>query len=192
MKISEVFVRTSYFSGHLLAGSSAARGARRATALAPALGGQPAMTILAVAVLGKENNPLYIHAFGPKESPLPHEEQMRYHLIVHTALDYIEERMAAQRQAAAGGGANMDMYLGMLYPIEQLRVYGQLTSCRIKLIAVIDDEEPKETELRALFRRLHALYVDTVSNPFHTYDSELYGSTSFQRQVERIVEAGLW
>jgi hypothetical protein len=150
------------------------------------------MTILAVAVLGKENNPLYIHAVGPKESPLPHEEQMRYHLIVHTALDYIEERMAAQRQAAAGGGAKMDMYLGMLYPIEQLRVYGQLTSCHIKLIAVIDDEEPKETELRALFRRLHALYVDTVSNPFHTYDSELYGSTSFQRQVERIVEAGLW
>ena len=102
---------------------------------------------------------------------------MRYHLIVHTALDYVEERMAAQRQAAsAGGGAKLDMYLGMLYPIEQLRVYGLLTNCRVKLIAVVDDEEPKETELRALFRRLHALYVDAVSNPFHTYGSELDGS----------------
>ena len=147
--------------------------------------------VAAVAVLGKDNNPLYIHAFGPKGSPLTHDEQIRHHLIVHTAIDYVEERIAAQKQAAAGG-AKLDMYLGMLYPIEQLRVYGHLTNCRIKLIAVIDDEEPKEGEIRALFRRLHALYVDTVSNPFHTYDSELYGSSSFQRQVERIVEAGLF
>ena len=151
------------------------------------------MTILAVAVIGKENNPLYIHASGPKDAPLPHEEQVRYHLIMHTALDHVEERVAAQRQAAASGvPERMDMYLGMLYPIEQLRVYGLLTNCRVKLIAVVDDEEPKETELRALFRRLHALYVDAVSNPFHTYGSELDGSASFQRQVERIVEAGLY
>ena len=150
------------------------------------------MTIVAVAVLGKDNNPLYIHAFGPKDAPLSHEQQMRFHLIVHTAIDYVEERVNVQRQSAASSGAKLDMYLGMLYPIEQLRVYGLLTNCRVKLIAVVDDEEPKETELRALFRRLHALYVDAVSNPFHTYGSELDGSASFQRQVERIVEAGLY
>ena len=49
--------------------------------------------VAAVAVLGKDNNPLYIHAFGPKGSPLTHDEQMRHHLIVHTAIDYVEESM---------------------------------------------------------------------------------------------------
>ena len=104
--------------------------------------------------------------------------------------------VAAQRQAAqqAGGGgaaAKYDSYLGMLFPIEELRVFGFLSNCRVKLIAVLDDEEVKDGEMKALFRRLHALYVDTVSNPFHVPDSELYGCASFDRQVERIVEAGL-
>ena len=160
-------------------------------------------TIAAIAVLGKDNNPLYIHAIPPAgggggaasaskdgaPQPLAQDEKMRFHLIVHTAIDYIEERVSAQRQvmSAAGSSAKLDMFLGMLYPFEQYRVYGHLTNCRIKLIAVIDDEEPKEGEIRALFRRLHALYVDTVSNPFHAPDSELYGSSNFQRQVERIV-----
>lgn len=106
--------------------------------------------------------------------------------------------MAAQRQAAAvpassaPSTAKYDCYLGLLYPIDELRVYGYLTNCRIKLIAVLDEEDVKDTEMKALFRRLHALYVDTISNPFHTPDSELYGSASFDRQVERIVEAGLY
>ena len=74
------------------------------------------MTILAVAVIGKENNPLYIHASGPKDAPLPHEEQVRYHLIMHTALDHVEERVAAQRQAAASGvPERMDIELLGLY-----------------------------------------------------------------------------
>ena len=149
------------------------------------------MTIAAIAVLGKDNNPLYIRAFGGKDdAPLPQDEQLRFHLIMHTALDYVEEKVGAQRQTMAASAATstkLDMYLGMLYPIEQYRVYGHLTNSRIKLIAVLDDEDPKEGEIRALFRRLHSLYVDTVSNPFHTADSDLYGSTSFQRQVERIV-----
>ena len=51
--------------------------------------------------------------------------------------------MAAQRQAAAvpasgaPSTAKYDCYLGLLYPIDELRVYGYLTNCRIKLIAVL-------------------------------------------------------
>ena len=62
----------------------------------------------------------------------------------------------------------------------------------MKLIAVLDDEEVKDAEMKALFKRLHALYVDTVSNPFHNPDAELYDSASFSRQVERVVDAGLY
>ena len=58
-----------------------------------------------------------------------------------------------------------------------------------------------ETWLRYKLMKLHhvarspferTLYVDTVSNPFHEPDSELYKCANFVRQVERIVEAGLY
>ena len=118
---------------------------------------------------------------------------------MHTALDFVEEKVAAQRQAAvtqpqaaAAAGGKHEPYLGLLYPIEELRVYGYLCNSQVKFIAVLDEDDVKDGEMKALFRRLHALYVDTVSNPFHTPDSELYGSASFGRQIERIVEAGLY
>ena len=91
-----------------------------------------------------------------------------------------------------GGASKHDCYLGLLYPIEELRVYGYLSNCRVKLMAVLDDEEVKDAEMKALMRRLHALYVDTVSNPFYSPETELSQIPSFGRQVERIVEAGLY
>ena len=103
-----------------------------------------------------------------------------------------QRQQATQQQAIGGSGVKHDSYLGLLYPIEELRVYGFMTNCRIKLIAVLDEEDVKDAEMKALFRRLHALYVDTVSNPFHSPDTELYNCASFCRQVERIVEAGLY
>ena len=99
---------------------------------------------------------------------------------------------ASNPNPAAATSSKHESYLGLLYPIEELRVYGCLTNSRVKLIAVLDEEDVKDAEMKALFRRLHALYVDTVSNPFHQPDSELYGCASFDRQVERIVEAGLY
>ena len=136
-----------------------------------------------------QNNPLYIKAYGQ-------HDQLRFHFIVHTALDFLEEKVNStpQQMAPAAGGAasKHDSYLGLLYPIEELRVYGYLTNCRIKLIAVLDDDEVKDGEMKALFRRLHALYVDTTSNPFHTPDTELSSVASFDRQVQRIVSAGLY
>ena len=43
--------------------------------------------VTGVAILGKENNPLYIRAFGA-------HNQLRFHFIVHTALDFVEEKGA--------------------------------------------------------------------------------------------------
>ena len=149
------------------------------------------MVVEGIAVIGKEKNPLYLRAFGP-------HDQLRFHFIVHTALDFVEEKVAAQyqqttqQQAAGAGGAKHDCYLGLLYPIEELRVYGHLSNCGTKLIAVLDEEEVKDAEMKAFFRRLHSLYVDTIANPFHTPDAELYSSKTFARQVERIVDAGLF
>ena len=44
--------------------------------------------IAGIAVLGKDNNPLYIRSFGAHDS-------LRFHFIVHTALDFIEDKRAS-------------------------------------------------------------------------------------------------
>ena len=46
-----------------------------------------AMPVSGVAVLGKDNNPLYIRAYGQ-------HDHLRFHFIVHTALDFVEEKGA--------------------------------------------------------------------------------------------------
>lgn len=45
------------------------------------------MVVAGVAVLGKDNNSLYVRAFGTYD-------QLRFQFIVHTALDFVEERGA--------------------------------------------------------------------------------------------------
>mmetsp|Transcript_17063 Transcript_17063/g.47755 ORF Transcript_17063/g.47755 Transcript_17063/m.47755 type:complete len:148 (+) Transcript_17063:78-521(+) len=146
--------------------------------------------IVAVAVLGRENNPLYMRAFG--ELSMDSTATLRFHFIVHAAIDYIEEKLGQAKTSPGNTAPKLDMYLGFLYPIEEYRVYGYMTNSRVKLITVLDDEEVKDSEMRALFRRLHTLYVDTISNPFHKLDSELNGCASFEKQVGRVVEAGLY
>ena len=161
------------------------------------------MTIVALSIIGKENQPLYLRTFGQKPGGGATDNmqgsggELRFHFICHTALDFVEEKVEAQRHASgasgagagAAGGSKLDMYLGLLFPFEEYCIHGYLTNTRIKLIAVVDEEDAKDAEMRALFRRLHTLYIDTISNPFFAADAELSTSTSFQRQLERIVEA---
>lgn len=97
-----------------------------------------------------QNNPLYLRTFGePSGDP---SSILRFHFIVHAALDHVEEKstppyrswpynlqhsmlsrtvphlslpVSIQRQSAVSSGtisAKLDMYLGFLYPIEEYRV----------------------------------------------------------------------
>ncbi len=43
------------------------------------------MRAACVAVVGKQNNPLYIQAFG--------EDELKFHFIIHTSLDVVDEKM---------------------------------------------------------------------------------------------------
>ena len=61
-----------------------------------------------------------------------------------------------------------DSYLGLLYPTEDYKVYGYLTSTHVKLILVTHNFNSKETSVRKVFESLHAAYIDAISNPFYT------------------------
>jgi len=64
------------------------------------------------------------------------------------------------------------MWVGLLCPMEELRVYGYLTNTNIKIMAILEGEDSgkpaniSESGLKALFASLHELYVEYTLNPF--------------------------
>mmetsp|Transcript_11867 Transcript_11867/g.30306 ORF Transcript_11867/g.30306 Transcript_11867/m.30306 type:complete len:87 (+) Transcript_11867:65-325(+) len=83
------------------------------------------------------------------------------------------------------------MYLGLLYPTEDYKVFGYLTGTNVKLILVADSFNAKEAVVKKVFRDLHSAYIDAVSNPFYNPGKKIE-SKSFEQRVDRAVNsAGL-
>jgi hypothetical protein len=62
-----------------------------------------------------------------------------------------------------------ELYLGLLYPTEEYRVYGYISNTHMKFVLVLDEAAPREEDLKRLFKRLHHLFVDVTSNPLYTH-----------------------
>eukprot|EP01113_Clastostelium_recurvatum_P042877 TRINITY_DN6995_c0_g1_i2.p1 TRINITY_DN6995_c0_g1~~TRINITY_DN6995_c0_g1_i2.p1 ORF type:complete len:139 (+),score=35.94 TRINITY_DN6995_c0_g1_i2:31-447(+) len=132
--------------------------------------------VVCASVIGKSNNPLYIRCFDNTEEPL------KFHYIVHSALDVVEEKSTAKK------GASLDLYLGMLYPTEDYRVYGYTTNSKIKFIIVVqEDGDSHDQAIKNFFRKFHVLYANTVANPFYTPD-DLITSRKFNEELEKQVK----
>eukprot|EP01121_Diplochlamys_sp_Union-15-3_P010858 TRINITY_DN3093_c0_g1_i1.p1 TRINITY_DN3093_c0_g1~~TRINITY_DN3093_c0_g1_i1.p1 ORF type:complete len:138 (+),score=22.88 TRINITY_DN3093_c0_g1_i1:71-484(+) len=135
--------------------------------------------IAALAVIGKTNNPLYIKVVGKTDT------ELRFHYIVHTALDVIEETVNRTKEAA-----HTEKYLGLLYPTEEFKVYGYLTNTQIKFVLVLDyDSKAKDAEVKNFFSRFHEIYADTVCNPFYTADENIT-SKKFEERVNDLISQG--
>ncbi|KAG0477815.1 hypothetical protein HPP92_012534 [Vanilla planifolia] len=134
--------------------------------------------ILFVAIVGHQNNPLYLQSFTDADDAL------KLHHIVHCSLDVIEERVNNPKKS---GPTLNETYLGLLYPTENYKVYGYLTSTKIKFILVTTDLDVKDVDVRSFFRRFHAAFVDAVSNPFHVPGKKIT-SKAFASRVGGIVK----
>uniref|UniRef100_A0A8C8Z544 Trafficking protein particle complex subunit 2L n=1 Tax=Prolemur simus TaxID=1328070 RepID=A0A8C8Z544_PROSS len=65
-----------------------------------------------VAVIAKENYPLYIRS-------APTENELKFHYMVHTSLDVVDEKISAMGKALVD---QRELYLGLLYPTEDYKV----------------------------------------------------------------------
>ncbi|CAB5333146.1 uncharacterized protein OCT59_028091 [Rhizophagus irregularis] len=118
--------------------------------------------IQSIAIIGKQNNPLYIKNFS-KSHP-----DLKFHYIAHTSCDVIDER------AGAAGPEPDDTYLGLLYALEDLAVYGYVTNTKVKFVVVlsIPDAVIKNMDMRNLFKKIHNVYINQVCNPFYNLDGK--------------------
>ncbi|KAG5395402.1 hypothetical protein IGI04_025365 [Brassica rapa subsp. trilocularis] len=133
--------------------------------------------IVCVAVVGHQNNPLYIQSFTEAEDAL------KLHHIVHCSLDVIDERV---NNPSKSGTTLNEAFLGLLYPPLNYKVYGYLTNTKVKFIMVTTDLDVRDTDVRSFFRKFHAAYVDAVSNPFHVPGKKITSRT-FSESVTNIV-----
>ena len=113
------------------------------------------MSLVGLALLGKQNNLLLLHRLdgGPQHG-------LGLQLVVHSSLDLFQERLAEPRT---------DPFLGLLGIIDAYAVWGLVTNTNLKVVAVFDSDaelEPRDALVKDLLDKFHGLYVDFVSNPF--------------------------
>ncbi|XP_045455915.1 trafficking protein particle complex subunit 2-like protein [Melitaea cinxia] len=147
-----------------------------------------------VAVIGKDNSPLYIGGIGNDSST---ENELSRQWLVHTALDALEERLTTTSGNNTNTSTNAtrtdlrDLYLGLLYSTDTHKIYGYVTNTKIKLVLVTSSTSPsgsniRDAEVRTALRRLHALYADAICNPFHLPGDQIV-SQKFDKQVKSLM-----
>ncbi|KAB0405008.1 hypothetical protein E2I00_013539, partial [Balaenoptera physalus] len=126
----------------------------------------------AAVILFLQNYPLYIRS-------VPTENELKFHYMVHTSLDVVDEKISAMGKALVD---QRELYLGLLYPTEdykspraksvfpnQLCRYGYVTNSKVKFVMVVDSSNTalRDNEIRSMFRKLHNSYTDVMCNPFY-------------------------
>eukprot|EP01033_Poteriospumella_lacustris_P003020 gene3020-2210_t len=67
---------------------------------------------------------------------------------------------------AMQAGANMDMYFGLLFPIEDYRVYGMYSNNFNKLVVICDSSGPELPNMREILLSFSSAFVAALQNPF--------------------------
>lgn len=103
----------------------------------------PQLQLLAVAFISPQNHPLLIRSFSSSK-----KNDLKYHYIAHTSLDVIEERSecdwhphtsnALINMGLAGPSTKTnECYLGLLYAMEDVAVYGYMTPLKVKIVLTL-------------------------------------------------------
>jgi len=125
----------------------------------------PQLRLNAVAFVSAQNHPVLIRTFSQ-----PRQDELKYHYIAHTSLDVVEERISS-----AATTKSTECYLGLLYTMEDVAVYGFLTPLKVKIILAValSDTVVRDADVITIFRALHTAYRHSVANPFLKLDSPL-------------------
>lgn len=182
------------------------------------------MSAIALAIIGKNDKPIYMKEFAnedaefitssiPEEalfglSSLSDEEDrsasslintpidcsLRQQFILHAALDRFEQlagpHSCGWREPGVTG--NAAMFVGLLCPIEDMRVYGYMTTTQIKFLLTVEDDAAyamsADETIKRLFVKLHRFYVEYTLNPFSPFEGPI-ASERFDKKVRDCIVA---
>jgi len=114
--------------------------------------------VFSVAFIGKNNEPLYFYS---EEDEV---ETLNLQMIVHSSLDVIDER---RKRSGSPQSVPFDLYLDLLLPIDEYKVFGYYSNTQTKTIVVCENVvEAGSSAMRDLVLSLHGLFVAAMQNPF--------------------------
>jgi len=123
---------------------------------------------------------------------------LKHQFVMHSALDRCEELVtpnAGGSNPSTSTGSN-SMWIGFLGLIGETKVYGYMTTTKIKFLASIEDSVDngrkhfaREAGLKALFGNIHKLYVEYRMNPFSkNTDNTKISSQKFDDEISELVK----
>ncbi|KAK9324683.1 Sedlin, N-terminal conserved region-domain-containing protein [Lipomyces orientalis] len=165
--------------------------------------------IYLVALMGRENNPLYVRGFGPEapssisrdqdstgasshddscslattgtEVSTVRDTELRYQFLAHISLDVF---------AARSPQKTSDSDFGLLFVQDGMAMYGWMTNTGVKIVLGFASGEVISNEIRSIFRAIHFAYISLVCNPFYSVDERRpIHSRKFDISLRRIVDA---
>ncbi|KZS94141.1 Sedlin [Sistotremastrum niveocremeum HHB9708] len=155
------------------------------------------LRLSAVAFISAQNHPIFVESFSSQGNNIP-DDLLKAHYTAHTSLDIFDERVGPHVKST-------ESYLGLLYAMEDVAVYGYITATKVKIVAVLvlSDSIVRDAEVITIFKALHVAYQQSLANPFlKLYVSEAAGQDpaqllqsnngrwkGLQKRVERIAKA---
>ena len=96
-----------------------------------------------------------------------HTDELKYHYIAHTSLDVIEERSQYQVEiliihsspspTASTGTKSTECYLGLLYAMEDVAVYGYITPLKVKIVLALALSDTVVRDVEIVTVRFHSM-----------------------------------
>ncbi|XP_054575693.1 trafficking protein particle complex subunit 2-like protein [Eptesicus fuscus] len=89
---------------------------------------------------------------GTQPRSVPMENELKFYMV-HTSLDVVDEKISAMGKALVD---QRELYLGLLYPTEDYKVYGYMTKSKVKFAMVVDASNIAlfDNEIRSMFQKL--------------------------------------
>lgn len=149
---------------------------------------KPNTRIACVAIISRQNGPLYLKVFKEVAGVLPRRREERIEVqmqeVIYNSLDVVEERISSLKSTPM---RDNDGFLGCLAVVGPLSLYGFVTNTNQKFIFALKSSgsDYRDTAVKLLFRKLHMAVVSVLLNPFASLDEPIK-SVAFEARVEDI------
>lgn len=137
------------------------------------------------------------HCPRPTKDKGGYGSQLRQQFVLHAALDRFEQLAGPYPGCAwraPGVIGNEAMWVGLLCPYEDMRVYGYQTTTQIKFLLTVEDDASigdqctVDETIKRLCIKLHRLFVEYTLNPFSPISGPIE-STRFTQKVQDCITA---
>ena len=149
------------------------------------------MVISFVTYVGKNNETIFNYVQEDDNA----EAIIHLQMIANGALDLVEERIEETRGSKS---APLDQFLGLLYNVDNFRVFGYVSNTKVKIIVVCPAQgdyaadSPRQPgngqNIRELLLQLYSLYIRDIQNSLQPVN-EVCCSSSFLAKVKQCVNS---